>query len=123
MQLLAQVVTRRREIAGLGEIAELELMSALVNLALQRRVGLLQLHRHAVELLAERLQLVSARNIDAMIERAGTNPSSTRLHGPNWRDHPSRQHEARYDRQHESRQQHQSGGEKRGVNRRIGFCE
>ena len=57
---------RKRDLAQVGE---LQLVGALLDLALQRRVGALQLGRHVVELLAQRLQLVAGLDRDAVIER------------------------------------------------------
>ena len=55
MQRLAQVMACGREKAGLGQIGQFELVRALLDLALQRCIGALELLRHAVELLAQGL--------------------------------------------------------------------
>src|SRR5581483_401671 len=59
MQRLPQIMARGREKAGFGLVGELELARTFLDLALERRVGLLQLRRHAVESLAERFELVA----------------------------------------------------------------
>ena len=53
MKRLAQVVTGGSEEARLGKVCLVELVGALIDLALQICVGALQLRRHAVKLLAE----------------------------------------------------------------------
>ena len=82
------------------KIGRLQLLGALLHLALERRVGALQLGRHVVELLAQRLELVSRLDRDAMIERAGADacrPGGQRLHGNH--------HQARKQERSEQRQQ------------------
>ena len=79
MQRLSQIVAGRCEKSGFGEVGELQLMCAFVDLALECRVGLLQLRSHAVELIAQRFELVAGRNRDAMTERAGADAGGARL--------------------------------------------
>ena len=78
VQRLAQIVACRREEARLRQVGDLQLVRALLDLAFERRIGALQLGRHVVELFAELLQLVSRLDRDAVIERSGTDASSTR---------------------------------------------
>ena len=102
VQRLPQVVARRRQETRLGEIGELELPRALDHLALERRVGLLQLRRHAVELISQRLQLVAGRDVDAVIERARADPGGARLQGPDRPYHLPGEQEAQQHRKTES---------------------
>src|SRR5262245_42781826 len=95
MQRLAQVMARSREKAGLGEIRQLELVRALLDLAFQRSVGSFQLLRHAVELLTQRLQLVARSNGDALAEIAPPDPRRTTLEGLDGNDHAPREHQSR----------------------------
>ena len=69
---LGLVPARGLELAALlvelGECGR-ELPGALLDLLLEARVRLLELRRHAVELLGERAQLVVARDLDPLVER------------------------------------------------------
>ena len=56
VQRLAQVVACRRQEARLGQVGLVELLRALLHLALQRGVGALQLGCHVVELVPQRLR-------------------------------------------------------------------
>ena len=82
MQRLAQVVARRSQKARLGEIGELQLLRSLLDLALQRGMGLLQSRRHVVELIAQRLKLVAGLDIDPVIEGAGPDPGCAGFAAP-----------------------------------------
>ena len=59
MQRLTQIVARRSDKARLGLVGGFELAGALFDLAFQAGVGFLQPGGHAVELIAERLELVA----------------------------------------------------------------
>src|SRR5262245_26328655 len=95
MQRLAQVMARSREKARLGEVRQLELVRALLDLAFQRSVGSFQLLRHAVELLTERLQLVARSNCDALAEIAAPDPRRTPLERLDGNDHTPRKDQSR----------------------------
>jgi hypothetical protein len=82
----------------------------LIDLALERPVELLQLRRHAVELLAERLELVAGRDVDPLIERSGTDPGGALLQRADRRHHPAGQHQARQHRERQAGEQDEAGG-------------
>src|SRR5215475_6513455 len=86
MHRLPQVVTRGCQKARLCEIGELELTGTLLDLALKGGVRLLQLGRHAVELVAERLQLVAGLDRDPLAEIAAADACCAVPQGP-YRDH------------------------------------
>ena len=50
MQRLAQIVARRGEEARLGEVGEFELLGALIDLALERRIGVLKLGGQSIHI-------------------------------------------------------------------------
>src|SRR5262245_4797818 len=95
MQRLAQVMARSREEARLGEICQLELVCALLDLVLKRSVGSFQLLRHAVELLTQCLQLVARANGDALVKIATTDSRRTPLKCLDGTDHAPREHQSR----------------------------
>ena len=66
VQRLSQVMARRRQEPGFGLIGERKLMRAFLDLALEGRIRILKLGRHAVELLAERLELVTGVDRDSV---------------------------------------------------------
>src|SRR4029078_7588466 len=74
MQGLPQVVTCRCQESGFRLIGKFELHGALLDLALERRVQVLKLCRHAVELIAERLKLVAGIDRYSLREIAATDP-------------------------------------------------
>ena len=84
MQRLAQVVARRSQKPRLREIRKLQLLRSLLDLALQRGIGLLQSRRHVVELIAQRLKLVAGLDIDPVIEGAGPDPGCAGFAAPGW---------------------------------------
>src|SRR4029453_7366641 len=67
---LAQIMARSGQEAGFGKIGEFELLRAFLDLALERGMGILQLGRHAVELVTQRLKLVAGPDRDPLIEIA-----------------------------------------------------
>src|SRR5262245_8079029 len=68
-------------------------------LLLESRIGLLQLLRRAIELLAECLELVPGLHVDAMIEGAGSDPRGSFSQRADRRDHPASEENAGQDRQ------------------------
>ena len=74
---LRLVPARRLELAALQvKLRERrgELSGSLLDLLLEAAIGLLELRRHAIELVGERAQLVIARNLDPLVERTGADP-------------------------------------------------
>ena len=59
-----------------------QLPRPLLDLALEVGVGLLQLPRHLIEVLGERLQLVAGLDVDAASKIAPADPSRSLLQGP-----------------------------------------
>src|SRR5258708_2750221 len=70
MQRLPQIVARGREETGFCGIGELELTGPLLDLAFERCVGILELRRHAIELLAKRLHFVPGPYADPLVKVA-----------------------------------------------------
>src|SRR5215510_7881228 len=105
---LSQVMARCGNEARLGEISELKLLRALIDLALKRRKGILELGGHAVEVVAERLQLVVRFDVDTMIERAGSDSLSAKLQDANRGHHLAGEHEACEHREDESAEHDQA---------------
>jgi hypothetical protein len=79
-----------------------ELARAFLDLALEPRVRLLELRSHAVELGAERLELIAGPHGNALIELPGADPRRARLQRLDRRDHPPGQDQARHHRQHDA---------------------
>src|SRR5262245_23878937 len=95
MQWLAQVMARRCEEAGLGQVGQLELVCALLDPALERCIGSLQLRGHAVELLAQHLEFVARSDGNALAQIAGANSRRAFLERFDRTDHPPGKHEPR----------------------------
>ena len=87
----------------------LELPGALLDLLLEARVGLLELRRHAIELLGERAQLVAARSLDPLVERTRADSRCRSLDGLDRPDEPAGEEDAGGDRQEEEHEQEQRG--------------
>src|SRR5207344_964812 len=105
-------MARRREEAGFGEIGEFELMGALLDLmgplldlALEAGIGILQLRRHAVELLGERFELVSSFDRDPLVEIAAANARGASAYRLDRNDHPAREEQAGQEGKREAGQQ------------------
>ena len=78
MHRLAEIVARRGEEPRLRLVRPRELLGALRDTGLERRVGLLEPRGHAVELRAERVELVAGADVDAFAELAGADPLRAR---------------------------------------------
>jgi hypothetical protein len=85
---------------GLGEpcVRVGQLARARLDLLLQVRVGLLQLSRGAIELVAERLELVPGVDVHAVAEVARADSRRARLERPDRSDHPAGEKDAGQDR-------------------------
>src|SRR5258706_6061492 len=123
MQRLSQIVARRRQKPGFCRIGELELMGPLLDLAFERRVGILELRRHAIELFAQRLQFVAGLYADLLVEVAPADARGTIMQGADRYGHSTGEIEARECRQYESRNEQRRGSLNRGVKRRIGLTD
>ena len=76
-----------------------QLARALVDLALEAGVRLLELRGHLVELVAQRLQLVAGPDVDPLVELARADPRGADLQRLDGRDHAPDEQQARPDRQ------------------------
>ena len=121
VQRLAQIVTRCRKETRLRQIGRLQLLGALLHLALERRVGGLQLARHVVQLLSQRFELVSRLDRDAMIELASADARRSGGQGADGNHHQARHQQCREQRQNEPGQQYDNGTHDGIVERRVGF--
>src|SRR5215510_9869923 len=88
---LAEIVARRGEEPRLRLVRLRELRGALGDAGLERRVGLLEPLGHAVELRAERLELVAGANLDTFAELAGTDPLGACAERPDRAGHAPRE--------------------------------
>src|SRR5215510_1885224 len=88
-------MARGREKAGLGEVGELKLMGAFLYLAFEARVGVLQLRRHAVELIGERLELVTGSDGNALAQVPAADACRTRSDSLYRNDHAAGQEQTR----------------------------
>ena len=93
----------------------------VLDLAFEGRVGVLQLGRHAVELVAERLQLVAGLDRDALRQIAAADACRAVAQRTDRNDHPAGEIQARKRSQHECRHEQRSGALDRGVKGRIGL--
>src|SRR5207245_3071874 len=76
-----------------------QLTRPLLDLALEARVRLLELGGHAVELVAERLELVARADVNPLVELARADPRRAGLERLDGRDQSAGQNQARRDRQ------------------------
>ncbi len=65
-------------------------LQVFFHLLLEPGVGFTEPRRHVVELLGDCLQLITAVDLDALIQGAGGDPRGAGLESPNWRYHPAR---------------------------------
>src|SRR5229473_2583800 len=101
MQRLPQIVARRREETGFCGVGELELMGPFFDLAFKRRVRILELRCHAVELIAQRLQFVARSYADPLVEAAPSDAHGPIMQGADRYHHSTCEIEARECRQYE----------------------
>src|SRR6266446_8139752 len=94
MQGLPKVVTRRRQETGLGEVGDFKLTRALLDLALERGIRVLEPGRHAVELIPERLQLIAGLDRDAPGQIAAADSCSAVAQRPYRHNHSTGQEQA-----------------------------
>ena len=121
MQRLAQIVARGRQETRFGEIGQLELLRAFLDLALERGMPTLQLGRHAVELVAQRLKLIAGLDRDTLIEIATSDPRRAIAQGPDRYHHSARQEGASQNREAKRSDHQHAGTQDRGIDRPIGF--
>ena len=100
----AQLAHRLRQLAGPG-----------FDLLLEVRVGILQLRRHVVELVGERLELVAGPDRYALAQIAAADARGAGLQGPYRHQHLARQEHAGKHCERERREQDQAGALDRGV--------
>jgi hypothetical protein len=106
---------------GLGEpgVRLGQLARARLDLLLEVRVGLLELAGGAVELLAQRLELVSGPDLDAVTEIPGADAGRALAERPDRRDHPPGEEHARQDRQPEAQQEDDRAADDRSSERGV----
>lgn len=111
-QELRLVPAHRLELATLlVQLAECrpELPGPLLDLLLEVCVGLLEPRRHAIELFRERPQLVVARDLDPLVERAGADLGRRSLDRLDRPDEPAREQDTGGDREQQERDEQQRG--------------
>ena len=95
---------RRLVLERLGELAR-----PVLDLLLEGGVRLVELGRHAVELVGEPLELVAGLHVDPLVERARADPRRARLERVDRGRHAPRQEEARQDRQRDADEEEPDG--------------
>ncbi len=121
MQRLTQIVAGRGQETGFGEIGGFELPGALLDFAFERGVGFLKPRRHAVELIAERLELVAGLDGNPVREVAAADPRGAILQRADRDDHPAGKREPRQKRQRQRRENQNSGAVCGIVERGVGL--
>src|SRR5581483_7012437 len=101
----------------------LELARTFLDLALERRVGLLQLRRHAVESLAERFELVAGADCDALAQVAAADARGAFPERADRHHHAARKIEAGEEGQHEAGEDGEAGPPQRVIKWREGFFD
>ena len=101
---------RRLLLEGLRQLARPRL-----HLALEPRVRFLELGGHAVELVAQRLQLVARPDVDALVQLSRADPGRADPERLDGRDHPSGEEQARRDRQEHAENEETDRALDRGV--------
>ncbi len=96
-----------------------ELARACLHLLLERRARRGELGRRAIELVAERFQLVTGRDGHAMIEIAGADACRTRLQRTNRGDHAAREKPAGEQRERKAQQENHDAAHDRLAQRRV----
>src|SRR5262249_50141091 len=76
VQRLAQIMARRSEEARFREVCNCKLLGAFLDLAFKERIGVLQLFRHAVELVGQRFKLVAGPYRNALSEMPAAVPAA-----------------------------------------------
>ncbi len=123
MQRLPQIMARRRQKAGFGEVGKLELLRALLDFALERSIRILKPGSHAVELIAESLELIAGSDRDALGEIAAADPRGTVPQGLDRHDHSAGKEQAGENRKYESGKEQRRGTYNRGIERRVGLLD
>ena len=100
-----------------------QLARPLLDLAFEVGVGFLQLPRHLIEVLGERLQLVAGPDVDAAPQIAPADARGALLQRPDRADQVAREEQARQDGDREAEQQQAGVPEQGGVERREGLGE
>jgi hypothetical protein len=95
----------------------LQLGGALLDLALQAGVGLAQLRAHAVELVAERLELVAGAHRDLLLKVALADTLRAFLQRADRAHHAAREPHRRQGREEQTRDEHHHSAQDRGVER------
>src|SRR5437016_10241982 len=111
MQRLSQIMARRRQKARFSEVGELELLCALLDLALQRRIRILKSHGHAVELVAQHFEFVPGPDRNALGEVAATDPRRAVAKRLNRHDHSASKEQAREEREHKGCEEQRPGAQ------------
>jgi hypothetical protein len=114
-----------QDLGGGGLLLEglAQLAGALLDLALEARVGLLEVARHAVELLGQAFQLVAGAHHDAIAQVTLAELGRPRLEGPDRPHHPAGQDQADDHRQDDANQLEQGGAADRGLQGGEGLLE
>ena len=109
---------RRLLLERLGELAR-----PVLDLLLEGGVRLVELGRHAVELVGEPLELVARLHVDPLVERARPDPLRARLERPDRGRHAPGQEEARQHRERHAGDEEGDGAVRRGIEGREGLAE
>ena len=125
---VSQIERRADRLADLAQGADLlqsaaELARARLDLLLEARVRLLELRGRPVELVAERLQLVTGPDLDAVTQIPRADPRRPRLQCPDRRDHAPGQEHARQNREHEAENEEDGAADDRGLKGRERLAE
>lgn len=123
VERLSQVVTCRRQKPRLGLVRDFQLARPLLDLAFERRIGLLQLHRHAVELIAQGFKFVSGLDDNAFGQIAVADLRRTFAQRSDRHHHSAGQEKASEKCNGQRSQQENSRTDQRLVERRIGLFD
>src|SRR5262245_61833651 len=114
-------MARGRQKARLGEVGVLELTGALFDLALEGRIGLLKLGRHAVKLIAQRLELVTGFDRYALAEIAAADAGRAIAQGADRNHHPAGEKEPGKHGDDQGATEESARSPDRRIERRVGF--
>jgi hypothetical protein len=90
VQRLAQIVAGHSQETGLRQVGKLQLMGALLDPSFQICIRLFKLGRHEIELVAQRLEVVTRLDRDALAKLAATDAFRARPQGFDGHDHTAR---------------------------------
>src|ERR1043166_4362192 len=117
MQGLSKIVARRRQETGLGEVGDFKLTRALLDLALERGIRVLEPGCHAVELIPERLQLIAGLDGNALGQIAAADACSAVAQRSYRHNHSTGQEQAGKKCKREPREEQEPGADHRVVKR------